>query len=102
MGDASKQVEKDLLKIFELKIPTILKVGHHGSSTSTSQEFINQIKPQYSIISVGANNRYGHPQNEVLSVLKNSTIYRTDINGNIIFKINNNIKNIILTSQFSN
>ena len=102
MGDASKQVEKDLLKNFELKIPTILKVGHHGSSTSTSQEFINQIKPQYSIISVGANNRYGHPQNEVLSVLKNSTIYRTDINGNIIFKINNNIKNIILTSQFSN
>lgn len=102
MGDASKKVEKDLLKIFELKIPTILKVGHHGSSTSTSQKFINQIKPQYSIISVGANNRYGHPQNEVLSVLKNSTIYRTDINGNIIFKINNNIKNIILTSQFSN
>ena len=66
----------------------ILKIGHHGSKTSTSSNFIDKIKPKYSIISVGRNNRYGHPNKEVLENLENTTIYRTDQNGSIMFKIN--------------
>ena len=88
MGDASTKVENDLLKKYDLNHVDILKVGHHGSDTSTSQEFIKKIKPQYSIISVGKNNRYGHPKKEVLNNLNNSKIYRTDLNGSIMFKIN--------------
>ena len=68
----------------------ILKVGHHGSKTSSSKEFINEINPKYSIISVGKNNRYGHPNKEVLENLENSKIYRTDQDGSIMFKIKNN------------
>ena len=72
----------------------ILKVGHHGSKTSSSKKFINEINPRYSIISVGKNNRYGHPNKEVLNVLENSKIYRTDYDGSIMFKIKNNKLNV--------
>ena len=68
----------------------VLKVGHHGSRTSSGKELINKMKPKYSIISVGKNNRYGHPDKEVLDNLDNSKIYRTDEDGNIMFKIKNN------------
>ena len=68
----------------------ILKVGHHGSKTSSSVPFIKQINPKYSIISVGENNRYGHPNQNVLKNLEKSKIYRTDKSGSIIFKISNN------------
>ncbi len=68
----------------------VLKVGHHGSKTSSSKEFINVINPKYSIISVGKNNKYGHPNKEVLNILKDSKIYRTDKQGSIMFKIKNN------------
>ena len=68
----------------------VLKVGHHGSKTSSSKEFIDEMNPRYSIISVGKNNRYGHPNKEVLDNLENSKIYRTDEHGSIIFKIKNN------------
>ena len=67
----------------------VLKVGHHGSKTSSSKNFIDEIKPKYSIISVGKNNRYGHPNKEVLNNLENSKIYRTDQDGSIMFKIKN-------------
>ena len=68
----------------------ILKVGHHGSKTSSSKKFIKETNPNYSIISVGKNNRYGHPNKEVLENLIDSKIYRTDKNGSIMFKIKNN------------
>ena len=68
----------------------VLKVGHHGSKTSSGEEFIESIKPKYSIVSVGKNNRYGHPNGEVLDNLKDSKIYRTDKDGSIMFKIKNN------------
>ena len=68
----------------------VLKVGHHGSKTSSSKEFIDEINPKYSIISVGKNNQYGHPNKEVLDNLDNSIIYRTDEDGSIMFKIKNN------------
>ncbi len=88
MGDASIKVENDLLKKYQLNNIDVLKVGHHGSDTSTSKEFILALKPCYAIISVGQNNRYGHPKEEVINNLKNSQIYRTDLNGSIMFKVN--------------
>ena len=87
MGDASTEREKDILEKYNLKDVDFLKVGHHGSNTSSSEEFINSINPKYSLISVGKNNRYGHPNKEVLDTLNDSKIYRTDQDGSITFKI---------------
>ena len=90
MGDASITTEKEILDKYNLPNIDILKVGHHGSKTSSGKEFINEINPKYSIISVGKNNRYGHPNKEALENLKHSKIYRTDQDGSIMFKIKNN------------
>ena len=94
MGDASAATEKEILSKYNLPDIDVLKVGHHGSKTSSSNEFINEINPKYSIISVGKNNRYGHPNKEVINNLEDSKIYRTDIDGSIKFKIQNNKLNI--------
>lgn len=90
MGDAPKSVEDSIVKNYNIGKVDILKVGHHGSNTSSGKYFINNINPSYSIISVGVNNKYGHPNNETLLNLNNSKIYRTDIDGSIMFKISNN------------
>ena len=90
MGDASVTTEKEILDKYNLSDIDVLKVGHHGSKTSSGKEFIDEINPKYSIISVGKNNRYGHPNKEVLENLKDSKIYRTDEDGSIMFKIKNN------------
>ena len=90
MGDAGAEVEEDLIEKYNLQDIDVLKVGHHGRKTSSSQKFIDEINPKYSIISVGKNNRYGHPNKEVLDNLNDSNIYRTDENGSIMFKIKNN------------
>ena len=87
MGDASINTEKDIMNNYDIGDVFILKVGHHGSKTSSSEEFINSVNPKYSIISVGKNNKFGHPNKEVLDNLSNSKIYRTDIDGSIMFKI---------------
>ena len=89
MGDAGVEVEEDLIEKINLQDIDVLKVGHHGSKTSSGKEFINEINPKYSIISVGKNNRYGHPNKEVLNNLEKSKIYRTDMDGSIMFKMNN-------------
>ena len=90
MGDAGVEKEKDILDKYNISNVDVLKVGHHGSKTSSGKDFIDEINPKYSIISVGKNNRYGHPNNEVLNNLSDSKIYRTDIDGSIMFKIKNN------------
>ena len=90
MGDAGVEVEKNLIEKYNLENIDVLKVGHHGSKTSSSKSFIDEINPKYSIISVGKNNRYGHPNDSVLDNLKESKIYRTDKDGSIMFKIKNN------------
>ena len=90
MGDAGVDKEKDILEKYNLSNINVIKVGHHGSKTSSSKEYINEISPKYSIISVGKNNRYGHPNKEVLNNLEQSKIYRTDIDGSIMFRIKNN------------
>ena len=90
MGDAGVEVEKYLIEKYNLNDIDVLKVGHHGSNTSSSKEFIDSVNPKYSIISVGKNNRYNHPKDSVLETLSNSKIYRTDIDGSIEIKINKN------------
>ncbi len=92
MGDAGIIQEKDILKKYDVKNIDILKVGHHGSKTSSSEEFIKTISPNYSIISCGENNKFGHPNKSVLNTLNKykTNIYRTNINGSIMFKIENN------------
>ena len=66
----------------------VLYIGHHGSSSSTTQEFLNAVNPSIAVISLGAGNSYGHPHKEVIQRLENAgiTIYRTDLNGNIVIK----------------
>ncbi len=90
MGDASSTTEIEIMSKYNLPDVDVLKVGHHGSKTSSSEPFIDEINPKYSIISVGKNNRYGHPNDSVLDNLENSKIYRTDEDGSIMFKIKNN------------
>ena len=90
MGDATTISERYIIENYELSNIDFLKVGHHGSNTSTSKSFYNTIRPKYSLISVGKNNRYGHPNKEVLENLKDSKIYRTDQDGSIMFKIKKN------------
>ena len=90
MGDASIHTEKEIIDKYNLPDIDVLKVGHHGSRTSSSKEFINEINPKYSVISVGKKNRYGHPNKEVINNLKDSKIYRTDEDGSVMFKIKNN------------
>lgn len=96
MGDSSFVVEDYILGNYNLEDISILKVGHHGSSTSSTSSFIDTITPKISLISVGQN-KYGHPTDEVLNNLNNSLIYRTDIMGSINIRIKNN-KNIIITT----
>lgn len=88
MGDASIKKEKDIILNYNLEDIDFLKVGHHGSNTSSSKKFIDSINPRYSMISVGKNNRYGHPKASILNILKNSKVYRTDIDGSIIVNLN--------------
>lgn len=83
-GDAEEDVEGEVLsKSFNLK-SDVLKIGHHGSSTSTSKNFLDRVNPGITIISVGKENSYGHPSNKTLEKIKATTVYRTDINGSIV------------------
>lgn len=86
-GDAETPVESILSGQLDAEI---LKVGHHGSNSSTSPAFLNKVKPQVAVISVGTGNTYGHPTAETLQKLQNVgvKIYRTDLNGNIIVTTN--------------
>ena len=87
MGDAGVDVEDELIKEYNITNIDILKVGHHGSKTSSSKEFINYINPKISLISVGEDNKFNHPNQEVIEVLKNTKIYRTDKEGTITIKL---------------
>lgn len=88
MGDAGVIREKEIINNYNIRNIDFLKVGHHGSDTSSSKDFIQSIKPKYSVISVGKNNRYGHPKESVLNILQNSKIYRTDKDGSVEVKLN--------------
>ena len=82
-GDIEKEIEQRLIKQEESLASDILKVPHHGSKTSSGKSFIEKVNPQISVISVGADNRYGHAHPNVLERIKETAIYRTDQNGDI-------------------
>lgn len=87
MGDAPKQIEYQIMDNYSSISCDILKVGHHGSNTSTSEDFIKYLHPKVGIISCGKNNYYGHPHKEVISILNkyNVQIRRTDLEGSITY-----------------
>ena len=91
-GDATQYSENEMINNQIDLNSDILVVGHHGSSSSTSSQFLNAVNPQYAVISCGKNNSYGHPTSEVLERLasKNVTVLRTDLAGTIDFTIKNN------------
>ena len=84
-GDAPIKIEKQIIKDNQKIECDILKVGHHGSKTSSSSEFITYLNPKEAVISCGRNNSYGHPHQEVINILKskNIKIRRTDLEGTI-------------------
>ncbi len=87
-GDADTTIEKKIIKDHPNLKTDILKIGHHGSKTSSSYEFLKQLSPEMCVISVGRNNKYGHPDDEVLNRLKklNLKYRRTDLEGTITYK----------------
>ena len=90
-GDIEANGEKALLEDNLNLKADVLKVAHHGSSTSSKEDFIKAVRPRYAAISVGKDNEYAHPHNEVLSLLERvgAGVYRTDRNGDITFYIEN-------------
>lgn len=84
-GDCSKEAEADLLAQGKVTQTNVYKVSHHGSSTASSQKFLDQLQPDYCVISLDADNSYGHPHKEVMNRLNkmNTTVYRTDLNGTV-------------------
>ena len=89
-GDAEKESEGDLLSYWnkdDLKCD-ILKVGHHGSSSSTTDDFLAAVDPSIAVISCGEDNKYGHPHDEIRDKLAKEkiTVYRTDLHGSIVFR----------------
>ena len=87
MGDAEEAVEVD---ITEDVAADVIKVGHHGSDTSSSYEFVQRVNASYAIISVGEDNQYDHPYEFIIERWENSgaRVYRTDLDGSIIVKTN--------------
>ncbi|MCI8501651.1 MAG: MBL fold metallo-hydrolase [Oscillospiraceae bacterium] len=87
-GDAEKDAEKEMLKQKDALRCSILKLSHHGSSTSSTQKFLDAVSPDCFVICVGANNSYNHPTTSVLGRIEKfeKPVYRTDLNGSIVFE----------------
>ncbi len=98
-GDIEEIAEKEILKIYnnssKLK-SNIIKVAHHGSKSSSIEEFLNAVSPEIALIGVGEDNKFGHPNEQVIERLKklNCKIYRTDINGEIDINIKEKKKTV--------
>lgn len=88
-GDLQAAAEQELVAAKTDIESAVLKVGHHGSNSSTTTEFLARVKQSYAIISVGKDNDFGHPSQEVVKRLQdfNTRIFRTDIDGAIIFAV---------------
>ncbi|MBQ9782155.1 MAG: hypothetical protein IJW26_03125, partial [Clostridia bacterium] len=93
-GDAEVKVENEFVNKYKTQTSyvdcDVLKVGHHGSDTSSSTTFLDLIKPERAVISCGTGNTYGHPHQVTLNNLlsRNCNVYRTDTNGHIVIKVN--------------
>lgn len=99
MGDAEKESEKEIIKKGETLKADVIKLGHHGSSTSNTKEFIEKVNPKYAVASCGKNNEYGHPHKEVVKLLGNLNIklYKTYESGTVTFTSNGS--NITVNTQ---
>lgn len=89
-GDAEAKAEQEYLSVYGSKYDyDVLKVGHHGALTSTSQGFLNAVKPEYAVISCGTGNKYNHPRQGILDRLNalKCKVFRTDTNGDILLSI---------------
>lgn len=95
-GDAEREAELEAISSGEDLKSDVLKVGHHGSSLSTTEKFLEKVDPEVGVISVGEGNKYNHPTDETLSRLNDKSIktYRTDIDGTVVIKSDG--ENIIL------
>lgn len=89
-GDAEAESEEEMLEQNYDLSADLLKVGHHGSNSSTSNSFLEKVNPEHAIISVGEGNKYRHPADETLDKLKDVNIYRTDLDGTIVATSNGN------------
>ena len=93
-GDIEEVAEKEILKTYDAKNleSLVLKVPHHGSKTSSSQEFLEAVKPKIALIGVGKNNKFGHPSNITLEKFEKygTKVYRTDQRGEITLKTDGN------------
>ena len=102
-GDIEEIAENEILNLYSsnknILSADVLKVGHHGSKTSTTEDFLNTVNPKIAVIGVGKNNNFGHPNMNVLDRLMNlnTSIYRTDLNGEIMIDVNNTSKYKIKT-----
>lgn len=86
-GDAEREAETEILESGRNLRATVLKLGHHGSSTSSTPEFVGAVAPSYAVIMLGEDNRYNHPHRGTMDLVKDIGIpvYRTDLHGNIVF-----------------
>lgn len=95
-GDIEEKAESQILEKYsqDMLQSSILKVAHHGSKTSSTEKFLNYVKPKVALIGVGKDNNFGHPNKQVLERLKNMgvKVYRTDKMGEIIIKVNRKAK----------
>jgi len=96
-GDSPQKIENYIISLYGDKLKSdVLKVGHHGSKTSSSESFIGFVSPEYAVISAGKNNKYGHPHQEVLDLLNkfDSNILKTFESGTIIFETDGEVLNL--------
>lgn len=101
-GDIEEIAEKQILQEYantNILKADILKVAHHGSKTSTTQEFISKIEPRVALIGVGSNNKFGHPNMNVIERLKvfGTKVYRTDEDGEISIRVQQKKRIVIKT-----
>ncbi|MDF2633364.1 MAG: internalization-related competence protein ComEC/Rec2 [Pelosinus sp.] len=95
-GDLPAEGEEEMIWRGKDISSVVLKVGHHGAKTSSSVEFLKEVNPEYAVISVGANNSFGHPHEDTINRLlaQHSIIYRTDQQGAIVFKTDGSIMSV--------
>lgn len=99
MGDLETEGQNELLATGQNVKADLIKVSHHGSSDSADEKFIKAVSPKYAVIEVGVDNKFGHPSQNFINILKNVKIYRTDQDGNIEFDMSQNEMNYKGTSN---
>lgn len=102
MGGAEYNSEKDIMNSGANLSADVIKVGHHGSGTSTGKKFLSAVSPSYAVITVGAGNDYGHPHDSVCSRLEDNyiEIYRTDLHGTIVAESDGRDINFVTENNF--